>query len=113
MDCSIKLGRNPDCSGHSVGSISSVSNTTSSTADISITVPTTSLTTTTAITLTSSPKTCSYGWTEFQVGMEKRCLKYMGKKDADKAESTCKSENARLPLPRSDQENSDYSEDWV
>ena len=72
-----------------------------------------SLTTTTAVTLTSSPKTCSYGWTEFQVGMEKRCLKYMGKKDADKAESTCKSENARLPLPRSDQENSDYSEDWV
>ena len=40
--------------------------------------------------------------------LKKRCLKYMGKKKADIAESTCKLENARLPLPRSDQENSEY-----
>ena len=32
----------------------------------------------------------------------------MGKRKAITAEFTCKSENARLPLPRSDQENSDY-----
>ena len=79
---------------------------TKSTTTTSTTTATT--TTTTVVKSASSCSGCCPGWKQYKIGSKNRCLKYMGRKKAQDGASTCAALNAKLPLPRSDEENKDY-----
>ena len=50
---------------------------------------------------------CDAGWTKFTIGSTETCLKSVGKSRMNQATSVCNSINAKVPLPKNDQENTD------
>ena len=50
---------------------------------------------------------CELGWKKFKIGTFDSCLKFIKKDKIEKAVSICKSEQAKVPLPKSKEEDID------
>ena len=54
--------------------------------------------------------TCPNGWQSFTIDSKLQCLKFIGKVSYSAAESTCKANGGKLPLPVNSNENSDFED---
>jgi len=58
----------------------------------------------------SCPSLCDDGWEPFTFGSQRRCIKYISGKHGYDIHKTCSNENGIVPIPRSKEENDQFSE---
>ena len=50
---------------------------------------------------------CETGWTKFTIDITERCLKSLGRYRLDEATTICNRFNAKVPLPKNKQQDTD------
>ena len=55
----------------------------------------------------NAASTCQLGWKKFQIGINSMCFKILAYTEISRGQSICLAQNARLPLPKNNREDSD------